>query len=370
MPYKIPLSYNAIDVHALTDVLNQYEGIHHNQIIGDFESKVKEITGSPYALGLNSGTAAIHLALKAVGVGPGDVVIAPTFTYVASVSPIIYCGANPVFIDSERVTWNMDPVLLAKALEELDAKGKRPKAIIVVHAYGMPADMDAIMSVARKWEIPVIEDAAEAFGATLHGKHMGTVGDLGIYSFNNNKSITTFGGGILLSSRKEWIERAAFLATHAREDKPYYEHREIGFNYQISPLQAAYGLSQLSGWEKKIAQRRDLYNTYRNALGEFLVEWQEEYKEATSGRWLTTVRLTACSATDLSEFVDNQDYELRRVWRPMHRQQVFQGSQTFKLGVADYLFGSAVCLPSGPIEAYNFEPFLQWLQYRFKTVFR
>lgn len=366
MPYKVPLSYNPIDVHALTDVLNKYEGIHHGQIIRDFEGKIREITGSPYALALNSGSAAIHLALKVLGVGEGDLVIAPTFTYVASISPIIYCGASPVFIDSESTTWNMDPGLLAKALKELDAKGKRPKAIIVVHAYGMPANMDPIISIARQWGIPVIEDAAEAFGATLHGKHMGTLGDLGIYSFNNNKSVTTFGGGILLSSRKEWIEKAAFLATHAREDKPYYEHHKIGFNYQISPLTAAYGLSQLKGWEGKIAERRGIFLAYKNALSAPELEWQQELDGANSSCWLTTVRLTGVTSTKVSELVDNEYYEIRRVWQPMHRQAVFRDSMAFVHDgvVADSLFQSAIGLPSGAIRGEDFEELVGWLQIR------
>lgn len=369
MPYKVPLSYNSIDVQALTNVLKKYEGIHHGQIIRDFEAMIREITGSPYALALNSGTAAIHLALKALGVGEGDLVIAPTFTYVASISPIIYCGASPVFIDSEPMTWNMDPELLDKALKALDAKNKRPKAIIVVHAYGMPADMEAIMSIARQQGIPVIEDAAEAFGASLHGKHMGTVGDLGIYSLNNNKSITTLGGGVLLSSRKEWIEKAAFLATHAREDKPYYEHRQIGFNYQMSPLVAAYGISQLAIWKEKITQRRYLFNLCRQALRELPLEWQEEPEGASSSRWLTTVRVPKASISYLSELVDNKDFEIRRVWRPMHTQPVFEGLESHSRNVADLLFNSAICLPSGPAEGHDLDQFLHWLQSGLKTVF-
>ncbi len=361
--YRIPLSYNTIDHEGLHRVLEKYKGENHQTIIRDFEDQVKSLSGSPHAVALNSGTAALHLALKVLGVGKGDKVLVSTFTYVASVSPVLYCGASPVFIDSEEITWNMDPDLLEEALSDLDKKGERVKAIIIVHAYGMTARMDKILPIAKKWGVPVIEDAAEAFGATINGQWAGTLADLGIYSFNNNKSITTFGGGMLLTKNKEHAVWARKLSTHAREDKSFYEHRELGYNYAISPLTAAYGLLAYSGGLNEITERQEVFATYVDKLGH-KVTFQNEVGVMASSRWLTTVRLnnTQIEKGLLKQLTDNQQFEIRNVWNPMHKQPLFVEEKAYLNGVSEALFASAVCLPSGPCKRDDFEKMLTWLQ--------
>lgn len=358
--YKVPMSYNEIDAVGLQSVLNRYRGINHQRIVADFEGRVSELSGAPQVVALNSGTAALHLALKLLNTGPGDLVLVSTFTYVASVSPIRYCGAEPVFIDSEPETWNMDPELLEKALADLAGKGQKPKAIIVVHAYGMPAQMDKIMAVAEKWEVPVIEDAAEAFGATFRDKWAGTLGDLGIYSFNNNKSITTFGGGVLVTKNLQWAEKARKWATHARENKPFYEHLELGYNYALSPLSAAYGLLECETWKARIEARRQIFEEYRVALGNRATS-QQETPGMKSSRWLSAFRLPG-NKKNIHQLIDNQEFEIRKVWNPMHKQPVFGLAKAYLNGTAEALFEEAVCLPSGKIATKDFQQICTWLQ--------
>lgn len=357
--YKVPLSYNEIDVMGLQTVLNKYQGTPHQRIVADFEERIKVMSGTSHAVALNSGTAALHLTLRLLNTGPGDTVLVSTFTYVATVSPILYCGASPVFIDSEPETWNMDPELLENALSDLEGKEKKPKAIIVVHAYGMPAQMDKILAVAKKWEIPVIEDAAEALGATINSQWAGTIGDIGVYSFNNNKSITTFGGGVLVTKNALWAEKARKWATHAREDKPHYEHLELGYNYAMSPLNAAYGLLECETWETKIEARRDLFDRYKSFLGDQVTS-QEEAHGVTSSRWLSTFRLP--KEGKMMQIASNQEFEIRRVWNPMHVQPVFEGRKAYLNGTAESLFREALCLPSGRVVAKDFQQMCTWLQ--------
>ncbi|MFZ1809432.1 MAG: DegT/DnrJ/EryC1/StrS family aminotransferase [Cyclobacteriaceae bacterium] len=357
--YKVPMSYNEIDAAGLQRVLNKYQGINHQKIVTDFEGRVSELAGAQQVVALNSGTAALHLALRLLNVGAGDLVLVSTFTYVASVSPILYCGADPVFIDSEPETWNMDPELLEKALSELVSKGQRPKAIIVVHAYGMPAKMVEIMSIAEKWGVPVIEDAAEAFGASINKQWAGTFGHIGIYSFNNNKSITTFGGGVLVTKNLQWAEKARKWATHAREDKPFYEHRELGYNYAMSPLSAAYGLLECATWKVKIDARRQVFEDCMAALGD-RVTGQQEIPGRKSSRWLSAFRLS--ENKNLLQLIDNQEFEIRRVWNPMHRQPLFKEGKAYLNSVSDSMFSSAICLPSGQIPTSDFEEMIYWLQ--------
>lgn len=359
--YQIPLSYNAIDYDGMYRVLEKYKAQDHQVIIRDFEDKVKSLLGAQHVVALNSGTAALHLALKVLGVGKGDKVLVSTFTYVASVSPILYCGASPVFIDAELETWNMEPELLEQALSELFGEDQPVKAIIVVHAYGMPAQMDKILPIARKWNVPVIEDAAEAFGATINGQWAGSLADMGIYSFNNNKSVTSFGGGALLTRNSDWAAHARKLATHAREDKPYYEHQELGFNYAMSPLNAAYGLLECDMAQSLIQDRRNIFEQYRSTL-ESRFTFQEEMPGVTSSRWLTTVRLKEPNKALLDQLADNQQFEIRKVWNPMHLQPVFGKEKTILNGVSEGLFGSALCLPSGAFQAEKFAKMMTWLQ--------
>ena len=357
--YKVPMSYNEIDAAGLQAVLDSYKDDSHQKIIAGFEERIIMLSGAPQAVALNSGTAALHLALRLLNIGPGDTVLVSTFTYVASVSPILYCGATPVFIDAERETWNMDPELLEKALSELAGKGQRPKAIIVVHAYGMPARMDKIMPIAQKWEVPVIEDAAEAFGATMDQQWAGTLGAMGIYSFNNNKSITSFGGGALVTNNPQWAEKARKWSTHAREDRPHYEHLELGYNYAMSPLSAAYGLLECDTWKAKIEARRQVFEEYSAVLGD-RITGQQELPGMKSSRWLSAFGLS--DIKNLQQLIDNQDFEIRRVWNPMHKQGVFAGAKAYLNGTADALFEEAVCFPSGKIKAKDFQQMCRWLQ--------
>lgn len=359
--YQIPMSYNAIDHEGLHRVLEKYKGKSHQFIIRDFEEKIKMMSGAEHAVALNSGTSALHLALKVLGVGKGDKVLVSTFTYVASVSPILYCGSSPVFIDSELETWNMEPKLLDKALSELIRDGQSVKAIIVVHAYGMPAQLDKILPIAKKWNVPVIEDAAEAFGATINGQWAGTLGDIGIYSFNNNKTVTTYGGGSLMTKNGDWAAHARKLATHAREDKPYYVHEELGFNYAMSPLNAAYGLLECDAAPDLIRDRRARFDQYRSALGG-KVTFQEELPGITSSRWLTSVRLKEKSLPLLNQLTDNQQFEIRNVWNPMHSQPLFKEEKAYLNGVSEALFASALSLPSGPSSLPDFSRMTTWLQ--------
>lgn len=345
---RIPLSYNAIDIPRLTGVLKQYEHVHHNQMVTDFEQLLVRKTGGGHAVALNSGTAAIHLALKIMGIQQGDRVLVPTFTYIGSANPLTYLGAQPVFVDSESKTWNIDPNLLEKALMELDQKGSRPKAILVVHTYGMPSAMDEILSVANRYEIPVIEDAAESLGALYKNKMVGTLGDVGIYSFNNNKTVTTYGGGALITRNADYALKTKFLATQARENLPYYEHRESGFNYAMSPLNAACGLSQLPLLEDYNAVRRSIISCYRESLNGTGVTFQEESPDVMSSHWFSACLFENESKMRLAEqSLKIANIETRPVWKPLHLQPVFTGALAYINGTAENLFKRGLCLPSG-----------------------
>jgi len=343
---RIKLSYNSIDTEALSVVLNKYENQNHRQIVSDFESKICSITGASHAVALASGTAAIHLALRVLGVSSGDYVIAPTFTYVATINPIIYSGAVPILIDSEPTTWNMDPTLLQTAIDDLKHKGKIPKAILLVHTYGVPAQADQILKIAAKEGIPVIEDAAESLGAQSGGVMTGTMGDVGIYSFNNNKMLTTFGGGMLVTKKVELASKARFLASQARENLPYYQHKETGYNYLMSPLNAAYGLSQLEKWTIFLDHRRSVFEFYRNALSE--LECQKELQGMETSRWLSAFLLP--DSTKLSrciQLLESEDIETRPLWNPMHCQPIYTACTIYGGNVSEKLFNTGICLPSG-----------------------
>lgn len=346
--YTIPLSYNPIDAPKLAEVLLRYENAHHNQIIRDFEDALRVATGAPHVVALNSGTAGIHLALKVLGIGPGDLVIAPTFTYVATVNPIRYLGAEPVFVDSELDTWNMDPNLLEKAIVDLNGANKRPKAIIVVHTYGMPSKMDEILKLSDQYGIPVIEDAAESLGSTYRGIAAGSLGELGVISFNNNKVITTYGGGAILVKTPVLAQKIRFYASQAREQLPYYEHKEVGFNYAMSPLCAASGLSQLPGLEVNIKFRRRVFQQYQVMFSDLDVKGQPEVGGNFSNRWFSAF-IFKDEATKLrvSAVLAAEGIETRPLWSPMHQQPVYQHVRSYLNGISDMLFRSGLCLPSG-----------------------
>lgn len=300
---------------------------------------------------LSSGTAALHLALIMLGVHPGDEVICQSMTFSASANPISYLGATPIFIDSERDTWNMDPGFLEEAIKDRLSKGVKPKAIIPVHLYGMPARMDEILSIAEKYEIPIIEDAAEALGSSINNKKCGTFGEIGILSFNGNKIITTSGGGALVSKNAEYIKEATFLATQARDPAPHYQHSRIGYNYRLSNICAGIGRGQMEVLPLRIDQRRANFFFYRNELGNLPgISFLEEPAGFYSNRWLTTILIDPGKGVSREEIrlkLEKDNIESRPLWKPMHLQPVFKSFPFYGLGIAQELFEDGLCLPSG-----------------------
>jgi dTDP-4-amino-4,6-dideoxygalactose transaminase len=347
MQYTIPLSYNPIDTESLNATLRAYADKHHNELIRDFEKALSSYTGAPYVLALNSGTAAIHLGLITLGVGAGDEVIVPDFTYVASVNPVLYLNARPVFVDSEPETWGMDPELLEEVIKKRLAAGARPKAIVVVHVYGMPARIEAIVAVANRYGIPVLEDAAEALGSRVAGRHVGLDGNLGILSFNNNKILTTYGGGALITRDEALYRKALLLAEQARENAPWYDHREVGYTYRMSPLNAAAGLSQFPNLDSYLQRRRAIFDQYQSLLRDGFA-FVREPEGVISNRWLTTVVLD--KKVDVEAVVrgmKEEGIECRHLWRPMHDQGVFADRVVVQTKVSEGLFRDGLSLPSG-----------------------
>jgi pyridoxal phosphate-dependent aminotransferase EpsN len=320
--------------------------------IDAFEQEFSQAIGSDHAAALSSGTAALHLALKLVGVKAGDEVFCSTFTFIASASPITYLGAKPVFIDSDRTSWNMDPNLLADALAQKDKLRKLPKAVVLVHLYGQSADIAPIKEICDRYSIPLIEDAAEALGATYKGTSPGTWGRAGIFSFNGNKIITTSGGGMLISDNADLIQQAKFLATQARDPEPHYEHTQIGFNYRLSNISAGIGRGQLSVLEDRVAARRRNFEVYQQALGDLPgIGFMPEPDYGTSTRWLSCVTFDPNVAGIDREKIRlqlwEQQIETRPVWKPMHLQPIFANCECINNGVAEELFSQGLCLPSG-----------------------
>ena len=320
-----------------------------------FEKEIASYVGSGHAAALNSGTAAIHLALRLLDVGQGDIVLCSSFTFIASANPILYQGAVPAFIDSEPATWNMSPQALEKALQYYSNKDKKPKAIIVVHLFGQSAQMEEIMALSKKYEVPLIEDAAESLGASYRGKHTGTFGKFGIFSFNGNKIITTSGGGMLISDDVKMIERARFLSTQARDPSPYYEHTEVGYNYRMSNVLAGIGRGQLKVLDERVTTRREIFSRYKDALSSIdCIDWMPEPEGDFSNRWLSVFAInpqkTNVTPRELIEALENFNVEARYVWKPMHLQPLFVGAEYFehseKGSYCDYLFANSVCLPS------------------------
>ncbi|MBB6612711.1 aminotransferase class I/II-fold pyridoxal phosphate-dependent enzyme [Pontibacter sp. Tf4] len=301
---------------------------------------------------LSSGTAALHLALIILGVKAGDEVICQSMTFSASANPISYQGATPVFVDSEDRTWNMSPEYLEKAIQDRISKGKMPKAIIVVHLYGMPAEMDRIMEIADKYEIPVVEDAAEALGSSYKGRKLGTFGAMSILSFNGNKIITTSGGGALVSTNEEWIKKARFLATQARDNAPHYQHSHIGYNYRMSNICAGIGRGQMEVLQDRVSQRRQNYSYYAETFAEkaAITLPEEPTSDFYSNRWLTTILVDPASGTDREELrlaLEKENIESRPLWKPMHLQPVFADALFYGDGTCENLFNNGLCLPSG-----------------------
>lgn len=317
-----------------------------------FESEFCEVVGSRHAAALSSGTAALHLALKLVGVKRGDEVFVSTLTFAASVNPILYEHARPVFVDSERRSWNMDPALLAQALRDRARKGRLPAAVVVVHLYGQSADMDPILDACEEYGVPVVEDAAEALGATYKGWSPGTLGTVGIYSFNGNKIITTSGGGMLVSHDKSLVEHARKLATQARDTAAHYQPTEIGYNYRLSNICAAIGRGQLRVLTDRVVARRRNFEIYSRALADVEgIEFMPEAPWGRSTRWLTACTFdagrTGASREEIRMALETENIEARPVWKPMHRQPVFAEFEAIGGSVADDLFARGLCLPSG-----------------------
>lgn len=317
-----------------------------------FEKEIALKVGVPYAAALSSGTAAIHLALLMLGVKEGDEVLTSTFTFSATANAITYCGAKPVFIDSNRSTWNMDPDLLSEELEACAKRGRLPKAIVTVDLYGQCADYDPILSTAAQYGVPVVEDAAEALGATYRGRHAGDFGEMGILSFNGNKIITTSGGGMLLSRKKEYIDRAKFLSTQARDAAPHYQHSRIGYNYRLSNILAALGRGQLENLDKKLGRRREINSLYRRAFSDIPgIDFMPIASYGEPNYWLTCITLdnSQISATPekLRVALEKENIESRPLWKPMHLQPVFQSCRAVGGKVTEDLFNTGLCLPSG-----------------------
>ena len=317
--------------------------------IEEFENSLGEYLDIPWVTALNSGTAALHLALICLGVQPGDEVLVSDFTFVASINPIVYRSAVPVFVDSEPDTWNMDPELLEEAIRDRIKRARKPGAIVLVHLYGMPAKIEEITKIARRYEIPIIEDAAEAMGSTYKGQSVGTFGDIGVFSFNGNKIITTSGGGAIVSHNKEYIEKALYLATQAKDEFPYYQHSHIGYNYRMSNICAGIGRGQMEVLDERVRQRRTNFDFYFNELNGYdSICFLTETGPAFSNYWLTTfiIEGESVSAEDLRIALEKENIEARPLWKPMHLQPVFKDYPFYGSSHSGKLFSKGLSLPS------------------------
>ena len=323
--------------------------------VDEFEKRLESYLNAPNVVALSAGTAALHLGLVELGVTAGDEVVCQSFTFAASANPVKYQGAHPVFVDSEPGTWNMDPDALERAITDRKrATGRYPKAIVVVHLYGMPAKMDEITAIARHYGIPVLEDAAEALGSTYKGRKCGTIGDFGALSFNGNKIITTSGGGALICPNAEAAKHVKFLATQAREPMPYYYHKEIGYNYRLSNISAGIGCGQMEHIAERVSRRREIHSLYARELGNLpgITVHSEPDADAVSNFWLTTILIDdklPFSPEELRLTLEASNIESRRLWRPMNMQPVYADAPFYGDGCAERLFDRGLCLPSGSI---------------------
>lgn len=321
-----------------------------------FERELAAYVGIEDAVAVSSGTAAIHLALLLLDVAKGDKVFCSSLTFIASANPIVYLGAEPVFIDSEPETWNMSPQALLRALEDAHREGKLPKAVIVVHLYGQSSRMDQILAICNQFQVPIIEDAAESLGSTYKGKASGSFGRFGIYSFNGNKIITTSAGGMLVSDDVDALKKARFLATQARDPAPYYQHSTAGYNYRMSNLLAGVGRGQLKVLNERVETRRAIFKRYYHRLSDISgISFMPELENTHSNRWLTTLTMNeqevGCSIQVILEALADQNIEARPVWKPMHMQPVFRGTRYYEhdddQNISEELFRTGICLPSG-----------------------
>ncbi|MDP4083173.1 MAG: aminotransferase class I/II-fold pyridoxal phosphate-dependent enzyme [Bacillota bacterium] len=345
---------------------NEYKYIHEafetNWIaplgpnVDAFEKEIAFYVRANEAVAVSSGTAAIHLALSLLDVEKGDKVFCSSLTFVASANPIIYQGAEPVFIDSEPDTWNMSPQALERAFSDAQIEGELPKAVIIVNLYGQSAKMDELLSICDSYHVPVIEDAAESLGSSYNGKASGTFGHFGVYSFNGNKIITTSGGGMLVSNDVDSLRNARFLATQARDPAPHYQHSKIGFNYRMSNILAGIGRAQLEILDERVKARRSIFELYRKELANLPgIYFMPELKDTISNRWLTALTInkeeSGFTVEELLRFLTEENIEARPVWKPLHLQPIFQGLRYYAhsetSSISEKLFKNGVCLPSG-----------------------
>ena len=329
--------------------------------LAGFETDICEAVGVPYCVALNSGTAAIHLGLLVLGVGPGDEVLCPSFTFVATANPIRYLGATPVFVDSEPDTWNLCPQRLREAIEDRIAKGKKPKVLLLVHLYGVPAKLPELLALAQEFDIPVLEDAAEALGASWELQPLGGFGRVGVFSFNGNKILTTGGGGALVTHDRALAERVRFLATQAKDDAPHYQHSEVGYNYRLSNILAGIGRGQMGLLPDRVKRRREIFAWYRQHLADLpglTVALAPEAVGSHSNRWLTTILLNPADAEahpprpavapeTLRLHLETRNIESRPLWKPLHLQPLFADAPMYGGAVCADLFDRGLCLPSG-----------------------
>jgi dTDP-4-amino-4,6-dideoxygalactose transaminase len=318
--------------------------------VNGFENDIEQYLGEgTHVAALSSGTGAIHIGLQLLGVSQGDEVLCQSFTFSASANPIVYLGATPVFVDSEIDTWNISPELLEVAIKDRIEKYKKPKAIIAVHLYGMPYKSDKVNEIAKKYDIPVLEDSAEALGSTYFSKKCGSLADIGILSFNGNKIITTSGGGALITNNAQLKEKAVFLATQARDNAPHYQHSSIGYNYRMSNVLAGIGRGQMEVIDDRVSARRHNFNFYKKHLSRFdSIEFLEEPNGFFSNRWITCVKTESFEMRERIRLaLEAEDIESRPLWKPMHMQPVFIDCPSYTDGISEDLFNKGLCLPSG-----------------------
>jgi dTDP-4-amino-4,6-dideoxygalactose transaminase len=341
----ISLSYNHLDKDNFDSAYTFFE--QEVDVLDQFENSLNQFTGSN-TLALNTGTSAIHLALKVLGIVAGDEVICPSFTFIATVNPICYQNAIPVFVDSEEDTWNMSPVLLEEAIiDRIDKTGRPPKAVLLTHIYGVPAKLIEIGEICNRYNIALIEDAAEALGANLNNQAVGTFGKLGIYSFNNNKIVTSFGGGVLIGDDVNNINQAKYLATQAKSNTAHYQHEEVGYNYRMGLVNAAFGLDCMDRLQSNIKRRREIRSRYFEELGD-LGSFQNEIPTAICNGWLSTIQFNNVDGyNEVYEVLKHNNIESRPLWKPMHLQPIFKEYPYYGDGLSERLFEKGLCLPSG-----------------------
>ena len=318
--------------------------------VNRFEESIKSYTGTQNALALSSATSGLHLALRVLGVDAGDVVLASSFTFIGSVSAILYQNAAPLFVDSDE-SWNISPELLKEAIRTAP---KKPKVLIITHLYGQLCKLNEIMAICKEEGIYLIEDAAESLGGSYHGKQSGTFGDIGVYSFNGNKILTTSGGGMLVSDNEEWIDKAKFLSTQAKEDHLHYEHKEFGYNYRMSNVLAAIGVAQMDVLDKRVNRRREIFSLYEKKLSEYdEILFMPEVQNSRGNRWLTTLTFRYTNPQKIIDALEELNIESRPLWKPMHMQPLFSNALVVEDGTSQRLFEQGICLPSGSSMSNN-----------------